>query len=99
MGQKKGQTGNLNGRPKGTPNKTTVFLRERIKTFLDKNWAQVERDFKKLDPQKKIIFFEKLLSYAVPKLKESDIKLNLEALTDEQLNQIIDKILQNETKD
>lgn len=96
MGLPKGKTNNPNGRPLGKCNRVTGELRSRIKNFLDENWAQVEKDFKKLDPEKKIIFFEKLLSYAIPKQRETDLKLNLDALTDDQLNTIIDKILNDE---
>lgn len=98
MALPKGRTNNPAGRPPGKANKITGELRSRIKNFLDKNWAQVEKDFKKLDPEKKIIFFEKLLSYAIPKMKETDLKLNFDTMTDDQLNTIIDKILNDENK-
>ena len=37
MGQKKGQTGNPNGRGKGVPNKSTANAREAIAAFVDGN--------------------------------------------------------------
>lgn len=37
MGQRKGQTGNKNGRPKGIPNKATTGTREFLNDFLEKN--------------------------------------------------------------
>lgn len=77
MAQKKGQTGNPNGRPKGTPNKLTKELRERLSDFLDENWEQIEKDFKTLEPEKRVMLFEKLLQYKLPRnqiIQTPDIK-------------------------
>jgi hypothetical protein len=56
---KKGESGNRKGRPSGAENKTTVELRDRIKTFLESNFKTVQKDFKKLEPEKRIAIFEK----------------------------------------
>lgn len=77
MAQRKGQTGNPNGRPKGTPNKLTKELRERLSDFLDENWEQIEKDFKTLEPEKRVMLFEKLLQYKLPRnqiIQTPDIK-------------------------
>jgi len=57
------------GREQGTPNKLTSNLRERISEFLNDNWEQVEKDFKVLEPEKRIVMFEKLLQFTLPKLQ------------------------------
>lgn len=67
------------GRKQGTPNKLNSDLRERISDFLNNNWKQVENDFKNLEPEKRILLFEKLLSFILPKLQTiqtPDIKVS-----------------------
>lgn len=85
MGQKKGQTGNPNGRPKGTPNKTTVSMREKISKFCNENWEQIQNDFEKLEPIDRIKTFEKFLQYTTPKMSESSLRLDYDSMSDEQL--------------
>lgn len=74
-GLKKGETNNPNGRPAGTPNKVTKELRERIQNFLEDNWHQIEKDFATLDPEKRVMLFEKLLQYTVPRLQATDLTI------------------------
>ena len=94
MGQLKGNTGNPHGRPKGTPNKATTDLRQWISNFIDDNRAQIQEDWQALEPKDRIVMFEKLLKYSLPTLQavQMDVKTELEALTDDQLDAIIQKI-------
>jgi len=96
MGLKKGMTNNSHGRPAGSANKVTRNMRERINSFLKENFDVVTKDFKKLDPKDKLLFYTKLLAFGLPSLKAIDHSgLNenkLEALTDEQLNDLINEI-------
>ncbi len=82
------------GRSLGTPNKLTKELRERISDFLNDNWEQVEKDFKVLEPEKRVLIFEKLLSYTLPKMQsvqmsaeitDSVEKIDLSKLSTEEL--------------
>jgi hypothetical protein len=50
-------------------------MRERISDFLSDNWEVMEQDFKKLEPKERLAFYEKLLSYSLPKLSATDINL------------------------
>jgi hypothetical protein len=67
MRQIKGQAGNQNGRPKGSPNKVTADLREWIKELLDGNREQFIRDMQALEPYQRLVLWEKLLAYVLPK--------------------------------
>ena len=65
------------GRVQGTPNLLTKELRERLSDFLDENWEQIEKDFKTLEPEKRVMLFEKLLQYKLPRnqlIQTPDIK-------------------------
>ena len=89
----KGKTNNPAGRPVGKPNKVTAELRDRIKLFLEKSWSTVQKDFKELDPKDRIAIYEKMLKYVVPVQKETAIELNIEAMSDKDLNIVIDRII------
>ncbi len=69
MGLPKGTTNNPAGRPKGSTNKAGAELRERITTFVEERWEQIQEDFEYLEPKERLQFFEKLLVYALPKLQ------------------------------
>lgn len=88
----KGISGNPNGRPKGSGNKVTTDLRQAIADFLNDNWKKIQSDFDKLEPKDRLSFIEKLLQYNLPKLQSVSNSIDFEALTDEQLDAIIDRI-------
>ena len=70
------------GRGAGVPNRITAELRERIKKFLEDNWETIEADFAALDPKDKFLLYEKLLSYALPKLASTEISFEEKADSD-----------------
>lgn len=84
------------GRTPGTPNKVTTDLRTKIQSILSNNIDRVQDDLDSLEPRERLAIIEKLLSYAVPKLTASSIDMDLNTLSDEQLNQIINSININE---
>lgn len=57
------------GRQKGTPNEVTKELRAKVSAFLSDNWSLIESDFKQLQPKERLMFYEKLMSYGLPKLQ------------------------------
>jgi chemotaxis regulatin CheY-phosphate phosphatase CheZ len=74
MAQKKGQTGNPNGRPKGVPNKVTRELRVSIKNFLEQNFEEVTDIWKTLEAKDKLSFYRDMLKYVVPALQAVEEK-------------------------
>ena len=90
---KPGISGNAKGRPQGAKGKASTELRERIKTFLDGSFDDMQEDFKKLDPVQKLNFYERLLKFAVPVMSSQDLKMNFEDLSESQLDEIINRLI------
>ena len=102
MGRKKGclKTG---CRKKGTPNKATQTAKEWIVQTLSANWEQMKSDLKVLEPKERLQLLFKLLEYVAPKQRETSNNIKFEDLTDEEMDELIDKLTngisdENETK-
>ena len=85
------------GRRPGTPNKVTKDLREQITVLIKKNFERIESDFNKLDSEKRLIVLERYLKYCLPPLQnlniQAELKSQLEGLTDQQLEELAEKII------
>jgi hypothetical protein len=95
MGLKKGQTNNRAGRPRGQPNKITTDLRGWVNSFIQGQTAQIEKDWKRLEPQQRIILFERLLKYSLPTLQSTTLTTDIDKLTSEQVNEIFNTLIPN----
>ncbi len=95
MARKPG-TPKTGGRSRGTPNKISIELRTKINDFLAEKWPNIEADFSKLEPYQRLQFFEKLLPYVLPRLRENDLKVDFALLTDEDINRVVGQILNDE---
>jgi len=83
------------GRPKGSPNKTTIEVKEFISNFLNENLLTLQSDFDNLESKERLYFMEKLLKYVIPIKAEpiiKEIKNEYAEMTDEQLRSEIERI-------
>jgi hypothetical protein len=89
-GQFKKGTG---GRPKGSKNKVNHNLREMISKFLKDQWPQLLEDWGQLSPKQRVIMFEKLSGYVVPKY--SSVNTNIDSMNDSELAKLAEVIREN----
>jgi hypothetical protein len=87
---KKGTVNNPNGRPKGKANRTTDELRSLLAEFIDKNMGSLQADFDKLEAKDRLNFIERLLKHILPSPMGE-----LERLSDEQLDELINRLKKN----
>lgn len=92
----KGMSGNISGRPKGAKNKAGEDLRKLLSDFLEKRFESIINDFESLEPKDRIKVYTDLLQYGLPKLQAVSNDLNFESLTDEQLDEIIDRLIKKQ---
>ena len=90
--QKNDGKGRLGGRQKGTPNKITASVKEWLSTLIDKNRRQIEKDIKQLEPKERLQMLEKLMQYVVPKQQAVSATVEIDKLSDEQLDRMIYEI-------
>ena len=79
------------GRQKGTPNKTTSFMREVIteKWWQYQESGQFDKDLEELPPQVRAVLMERYAQYIAPKMKSVDMDV-----TAKFVHTIEDKLLQ-----
>jgi hypothetical protein len=73
------------GRQKGTPNAITTVFRGKIDTLLNDNWNKIQEDINSLEPKDRLLFMEKLLNFAVPKLASTTSEMAVELKIGKQL--------------
>ena len=74
---KPGESGNPNGRPKGSKNRTTAEIREHIQTVLDGQYEQLEADLISMKPFQRVMMIEKLTKFFLPALQKNDNDTNV----------------------
>jgi len=85
----------VGGRKKGQPNKMTKEIRTWLFNLVENNRSLIEKDFLKVTAERRLMFFEKLISYILPKPQNLDITLEykeLERLLQKTPDDAIEKI-------
>lgn len=90
----KGHTNNPNGRPKGTPNKTTSEMRTKIQKLVDANWKIITKDIQKLPSKDRVEMVVRLLPYVTPKLQVTELNVDFDRLSDEQLDEFVNSFIE-----
>ena len=96
MGLRKGMTNNKKGKPKGVVNKLNKDLRLSISEFLNNNFDEVIKEWKKLSGKDKVNFYRDLLQYEIPKKQAVAVALDFDRLTDEQLEFLCNQLIKKE---
>lgn len=101
MALKKGVVLNPNGRPKGSPNKSTTEIRNAFQLLVSQNIEQLQNDLSKMTPDKRVSYIIKLSEFILPKLQslslDTQIELeykNLEALLTKAPDEVIERLTQ-----
>lgn len=80
MPQPKGKTGNPNGRPKGSINKSTQKIRLAYATLLEDNLQQMQNDLKAINkPEIRLKLLIEMSKFVVPALSSVSIDASEEA--------------------
>ena len=68
------------GRKKGTPNKTTLTIRERLAKVTGEyyNSEAFEKDLAAMEPKDRVALMERLTQYAAPKMQSTSIEATVE---------------------
>lgn len=97
--QKNDGRGRMGGRAKGTPNRVNKSLREWVLDLVNKNKRQIKKDLEALDPRDRLAMLERLMRYVLPRMESVTAAVDLNMLSDEQINQVIEQITANVTDD
>lgn len=69
---------NRNGRPVGSRNRVNAELREWVLATVNDNREQFLKDLAEVEPEKRLMIYERLLSFVLPKPQTIELDLSLE---------------------
>ncbi len=81
---KKGESGNIKGRPRGAINKRPELLRADIADFVEDIMPDIRKAWREIEPYQKIMVWERLIRHIIP----APMSL-LERITDEEFHDLI----------
>jgi len=95
MGLPKGKTNNPAGRPAGSPNKVTQAVKQKIENILNTHFDadSLAKDLKAIEPYERLKLFMRLIEFVVPRMRSTDLKMEFQALSDEDLDRIIQELI------
>ncbi|NLO04103.1 MAG: hypothetical protein GX126_17610 [Bacteroidales bacterium] len=97
---KPGQSGNPAGRPPKAINKISRPVKESVADFLTEKFEELPEIWQKLKPREQARLLIDLLPYVASKMQavSLDANINFDALSETELDIIINKIFDNEKK-
>ncbi len=81
---KKGESGNIKGRPRGAINKRPELLRADIADFVEEIMPDIRKAWREVEPYQKIMVWERLIRHIIP----APMSL-LERLTESEFSELI----------
>jgi len=105
MGEFKGGDENINrnGRPKGSPNKSTKEIRDSFQMFVEGNQDKFDKWIEEVaekNPAKAIELVTNLAEYILPKLSRTEVKAEVEIKEEVDLSKlpqdVLDQLLDSE---
>lgn len=64
------------GRTKGSLNRTTAEMKDKVQFFIESNFDQIQLDFIQLEPRERVTLYERMLKYVIPAKVENEIIKN-----------------------
>lgn len=97
---KKGQSGNPAGRPPGALNRIAKPVKERISDFLTEKFGELPTIWERLEPKEQARLLVDLLPYSVPKMQaiQMDADINFSNMSENDLDEIVKRLLDNENR-
>lgn len=76
---KKGQSGNPNGRPKGSTNEKTAYIRDWVISVIGSNGQRLAQNFSHLSRKEQWRVITQLLPYVLPRQHEAIVDASIDA--------------------
>ena len=91
MGQFEKGREKTGGRKPGSVNKASTDIKSKIADLIDNQFDTIQADLETLEPKDRVNAYLKFMEYVLPKQREQ--KIDLSTLTDEQIDDLLDKAL------